>query len=218
MKAVIFDFDYTLGDSSNGIVESINYALDKLGYDHLSKHEISKTIGYSLKDTFTILTGNDDEFSTSRFAKLFKERADEIMTESTVLYTYVIKLLELIRLNNCKIAIVTSKFHYRIEQILSKFGILSKIDVILGAEDVINEKPAPDGLLLALDLLEVGKEDCIYVGDSTVDAKAAQAAGIDFIAVLSGATERAQFDKLPTVYIARDISDVKDYLFGGDEK
>lgn len=31
-KAVIFDFDYTLGDSTNGIVLSINHALEKLGF------------------------------------------------------------------------------------------------------------------------------------------------------------------------------------------
>lgn len=31
-KAVVFDFDYTLGDSTNGIVISVNYALNKIGY------------------------------------------------------------------------------------------------------------------------------------------------------------------------------------------
>ncbi len=32
LKAIIFDFDYTLGDSTNGIALSINYALQELGY------------------------------------------------------------------------------------------------------------------------------------------------------------------------------------------
>ena len=32
LKAIIFDFDYTLGDSTNGIAISINYALEELGY------------------------------------------------------------------------------------------------------------------------------------------------------------------------------------------
>ena len=31
-KAIIFDFDYTLGDSTKGIVLSINYALERLGH------------------------------------------------------------------------------------------------------------------------------------------------------------------------------------------
>lgn len=32
LKAIIFDFDYTLGDFTNGIILSINYALGKMGY------------------------------------------------------------------------------------------------------------------------------------------------------------------------------------------
>ena len=43
-KAVLFDFDYTLGDSANGIVLCINYALEKLGYSAHSREEIQKTI------------------------------------------------------------------------------------------------------------------------------------------------------------------------------
>ena len=52
VKAVIFDFDYTLGDSSNGIALSINYALERLGYEAQKMDAIRKTIGLSLKETF----------------------------------------------------------------------------------------------------------------------------------------------------------------------
>ena len=56
LKAIIFDFDYTLGDSTNGIALSINYALEKLGYEAKELTTIKKTIGLSLKDTYTVLT------------------------------------------------------------------------------------------------------------------------------------------------------------------
>ena len=39
LKAIIFDFDYTLGDSTNGIVLSVNYALEKLGFKRKDKEE-----------------------------------------------------------------------------------------------------------------------------------------------------------------------------------
>ena len=32
-KAVIFDFDYTLGDCTEGIAASVNHGLKKLGYE-----------------------------------------------------------------------------------------------------------------------------------------------------------------------------------------
>ena len=43
-KAVIFDFDYTLGDSTNGIALSINYTLEKLGYATRNLNDIKKTM------------------------------------------------------------------------------------------------------------------------------------------------------------------------------
>lgn len=62
-KGIVFDFDYTLGDSSEGIVLSINYALEKLGYGTKEIGEIKRTIGLSLKDTYSRLTAqsNTDE-------------------------------------------------------------------------------------------------------------------------------------------------------------
>ncbi|MFR2408352.1 MAG: HAD family hydrolase [[Clostridium] symbiosum] len=60
-KALVFDFDFTLGDSAAGIAASINYALGRLGYPEKEMEAIKKTIGLSLKNTFTALTQNEDD-------------------------------------------------------------------------------------------------------------------------------------------------------------
>ena len=51
----IFDFDYTLGDATEGIVRSTNYALKKMGLPAVSQKEVRKAVGMSLPDTFTFL-------------------------------------------------------------------------------------------------------------------------------------------------------------------
>uniref|UniRef100_UPI0040563352 HAD family hydrolase n=1 Tax=Acetatifactor sp. TaxID=1872090 RepID=UPI0040563352 len=170
IKAVIFDFDYTLGDSTNGIAQSINYALEQLGYTHKNIEDIKKTIGLSLKETFVTLTENENLVEAEQFAKLFKEKADEVMVENTELYVGVMELLQQLRAKGYKTAIVTTKFHYRIEQILNKYDACELIDLIVGAEDVKVEKPSPEGLLWALEHLTMKKEEVLYVGDSFVDA------------------------------------------------
>ena len=48
-KAVIFDFDYTLGDCTEGIAASVNHGLKKMGYEAGEMEDIRKTIGLSLK-------------------------------------------------------------------------------------------------------------------------------------------------------------------------
>lgn len=140
-KAVIFDFDYTLGDSTNGIVLSINHALEKLGFRVQDTKTIQRTIGLSLKDTLFELTGIQDEETAQKFTQYFKEKADEVMVDNTRLYEGVLAMLKKLRDNKILLGIVTTKYHYRIEQILEKNNAMSVIDVIIGGDDVKNEKP-----------------------------------------------------------------------------
>ena len=207
-KAVIFDFDYTLGDSTGGIVQSAIYALEKLGENSRTEIEIVKTIGLSLEETYEALTGKDSPENKKLFKKYFIEKADHVMVLSTELYKNTLTVLEKLKENGLKTAIVTTKFNSRIQSILKKFDASHLIDVIVGVENVENVKPHPEGLLLALDKLHIKKEEAYYVGDSHVDAKAAENAEIDFIGVLTGTTKKENFDRYKNVCICNDIKEV----------
>jgi phosphoglycolate phosphatase len=211
-QVVIFDFDYTLGDSSKGIELSTNYAIEKLGYEQKSQMEISKTIGLSTKDTFYALTRETDSERAALFAKYFKEKADVIMVDNTSLYPATQEVLKKLRSSKMKVGIVTTKFHYRIDQILSRFSMNDAIDLIVGCEDVKVEKPNPEGLLWAIQEFGVDKAEVLYVGDSWVDAQTAQNAGVDFAAVLTGANTREDFENYPHVCVAEDLSGIYEYI------
>ena len=209
-KAVIFDFDFTLGDSARGIAESVNYALEKLGYAPKAFDLIKKTIGLSLPKTFSALTGSDDFDAANMFSTYFKEKADLVMVDNTDLYPHTLDTLRSLRKQGIKTAIVTTKFHYRIDAILTKYNANDLIDVIVGGEDVSTPKPAPEGLLFAIDKLGISKENVLYVGDSIVDAKTAQSAGVDFAAVLTGTTTAEEFKEFPNVLISKDLDNIRD--------
>lgn len=211
-KAIIFDFDYTLGDSTNGIALSINYALEQLGYPTKSMDDIKMTIGLSLKETYKTLASNDNLEEADRFAQLFKEKADDVMVANTELYVGVKEVLQQLKNKGYRIGIVTTKFHYRIEQILSKFEANELVDIIVGAEDVKIEKPNPEGLLWAIEHLGIEKENVLYVGDSLVDVKTAQNASVDFVAVLTGTTTREEFDEYSNIYIGENVVNSINYL------
>lgn len=209
-KTVLFDFDYTLGDSTNGIVQCENYALRELGYPEKTVPEIKRTIGLSLKEIFRELTGSNDENKSERFIKLFREKADEVMTDSASLYEGAEEMLSEFKRRGIKTGIVTTKFHYRITEILKKFGITEPVDVIIGGDDVMHEKPAPDSLLKAVEILGEDKRGVLYVGDSYVDALAARAAGIDFAAVLTGTT--SNFSDYDKVFVANDLKEIFQFV------
>lgn len=207
-RAVIFDFDYTLGDSTGGIVQSVNHGLKSLGYPAQETEAIRKTIGLSLKETFFVLTSCRDEEKAARFSEYFKRKADEVMAASAVLYPAAVEVLPKLKECGVKTAIVTTKYHYRIDQILGKYEMNALIDHIVGAEDVKVEKPDPEGLLQAVRLLGIEKREALYVGDSLVDAVTAERAGVDFAGVLTGTTKREDFNRHSHVCIAENLRGV----------
>lgn len=204
LNAIIFDFDYTLGDTTSGIVLSAQYALEQMGEEERTCEEIKKTIGLSLSETYKALTGNMDEARADRFFALFKEKADEVMVDSAELYPGVKDMLVSLREQGYRIGIVTTKFAYRVQNIMKKFDAVDLLDVIIGVGDVTKVKPDPEGLFLAVNRLGIEIEDALYVGDSYVDAQAAEAAGMKFAGVLTGTTTRELFAKYPCIAVETD--------------
>lgn len=211
-KAVIFDFDYTLGDSTAGIVLSVNHGLIRLGYEPRDTESIRKTVGLSLKDTFLALVPGGSADEALRFPGYFREKTDQVMVDNTRLYPHVTESLAALRSRGIRTGIVTTKYHYRIQQILARFDALELFDLIVGAEDVRVEKPDPEGLFHAAEALSLGVEDLLYVGDSLVDAKTAKNAGADFAAVLTGTTAAAEFRLYPHMLIGENVPEVLSFL------
>jgi phosphoglycolate phosphatase len=211
-EAVIFDFDYTLADSSRGAVECINYALRCLGLPVAPPEAIYRTIGLSLAETLTALAGRAEAGRSEEFARLFKRRADEVMIDATVLFENVPLAIRRMREGSLKLGIVSTKFRYRIESVLIRDGLLDAFDVIVGGEDVARHKPDPEGLLKAAEKLGCPTSRALYVGDSVTDAETAQRCGFPFAAVLSGVTRREEFAGYPAVRVLGDVSALADWL------
>jgi phosphoglycolate phosphatase len=77
-KLILFDFDYTLADSSKGAIRCINYALEKMGLDKVSDELACKAIGLSLNNTFLELCDENEINKINEFSRLFIKHADEI--------------------------------------------------------------------------------------------------------------------------------------------
>ncbi len=204
-QAVIFDFDYTLGDSTEGIVASVTYGLQKLGHNFVSREAICKTIGFSLKEIYCSLTGKESEEETEKFEKYFREKADQVMVANTNLFSDTIHVLHKLKAQKVKIGIVTTKYHYRMDAILEKCQATSYIDNIIGVEDVKVPKPNPEGVLKLLASWNLHQNQVLYVGDSIVDAKTAEAAGVDFAGVTTGTTSREELEGYPHIGVYQNL-------------
>jgi len=208
IKGIIFDFDFTLADSSKGVIGCINYAVKKLGFTQFSDEKIKKTIGLTLKQSFMSLVGKEHLDKTEKFKYYFIEKADEIMTDFTELFMETSSVIRLLHSKGIKLGIVSTKFRYRIIEILERENLLEFFEVIIGGEDVQERKPDPKGLLEAIKKLNLAISQTIYVGDSLTDAETAYRAGVSFIAVLTGVTLQNDFKIYPVIQFVENVSEI----------
>lgn len=212
LQSVIFDFDYTLADSSPGVFECINFALREMGLDHVSQEAACRTIGLSLNETFLTLGKHHEPHRCDEFHELFVQRADEVMVSLTALYDTVPAMVEALRTRGLKLGIVSTKYRRRINEVLHREAVLDQFGVVIGGDDVDHYKPHPQGLFEAMKKLECSPESVVYVGDSQVDAELAKRAGVPLVVVLSGVTPKEHFDSYTPAGVLENISHLPQFL------
>lgn len=206
----IFDFDLTLVDSSEAILTCFRHTLSEFGCTVPDEKKIYNTIGLTLVDALKILSGNDSDADAEAMRTVYVKKADEIMAKQSFFYPKVLEILHRLRTEGKKIAVVSSKMKYRIEETFLAHTDSIPVDCIIGYGDAANPKPAPDGILKAAEMLGAASDDILYIGDSYIDAAAAQSAGVDFAAVTTGSTDSGEFRKYPHILIAPSLAKLFD--------
>jgi HAD superfamily phosphatase len=113
------------------------------------------------------------------------------------------------------LAIFSGRLRYEADITLRRFASDMMFDPIVCADDVVQAKPAPDGLL-AIRRMKPGRS-LTYVGDTLDDARAANAAGIPFIGVAAQShSRRAElirlFEEQKAMAILENINEIEDVL------
>ena len=205
-KLCLFDFDYTLADKTKPIVESFRHTFKTMNLEGFDREKAIKTIGLTLDDAFQKLTGINDKERVEELVEIYRLKSDEITIQNTILYEDTIETLKTLKKNNVKIGIVSSRMGSRIDKILEYLNCREYIDHIIGYEHVSIHKPDPEGLLKALNHFKCEKEEVLYVGDSYIDAKAAENGKIDFVGVTTGTTTQKDFEEYNNIKIVNNLS------------
>ena len=211
-SSVIFDFDYTLADSSAGEVECVNYALRAMNLPPAANSDIHAMIGVSLPETFRRLTRDVSRTGTDEFVELFIKRADAVMLDYITLFDSVRPAVKQLITGGLTLGIVSTKYRRRIAAFLQREDLTPAFKVVVGGEDVTAHKPDPIGLLIALEKLGHRSAQTVYVGDSVVDAETAKRANVGFVAVLSGVTPKESFRDYAPLSIIDNLRSLPDLL------
>ena len=193
----LFDFDLTLVDTRAVIVKCFHKTMARLDFPKSRDKALARLIGLPMRQAVGIALKTSDEELIDRFCQAYTEVANRYMTAGTHFFPETLPALQKIKARGGKIGIVSSKTASRIREKLIMSRSEDLIDQVIGSHEVKSHKPDPEGLLKALEYFGIPKEEALYTGDHLVDAQAAQAAGLDFAAVLTGNTGAAAFLALP---------------------
>ena len=188
--AVIFDLDGTLTDTLEDLKNSVNFAMREFGFPERTTDEVRSFVGNGVKRLIDLsVPGNTSDEVSAECLSVFKSFYKDNSLVSTKPYDGIIPMLEKLKKDGVKTAVVTNKMHEAAVDIVNLFfGEL--IDVAIGQIDGVAQKPQPDGIYSALEKLGVSKEKAVYVGDSEVDCITAKNAGIPCIGVTWGFRDR----------------------------
>ncbi len=107
-----------------------------------------------------------------------------------------------------RLGVVTNSGRVSAGALLGRYKLLRHFDFVLTRDDVSSMKPDPEGILKAIEMLELPKESVIYVGDSGIDVRAAKAAGIKMAAVTSGFYTEERLKEEGSDYVLPSVRDL----------
>ena len=209
-KAILFDMDGTIMYTLDDLTESVNYALEKLGYKKRRVDEVKSFVGDGIKKLMERALP-DDKVKLEEAYKIMLDYYHLHAMDESRPYEGVLYVLNELKKKDIKIGIVTNKNQKAAEGIVEKYfsGI---IDTVVGAQKFRKLKPDPEPMLLALKKLGIAREDVIFVGDSEVDIKTAQNAGVSFLGAAWGYKEESFLRENGAERIIKNISEIFEYL------
>lgn len=194
IKAVIYDCDGVLFDSFEANYAFYHLVLERFGKPPLDRgdHETMRILHtYCNRDVLEYLFAGCDHMDEVRafcagidYRQLFPLMVMEEGLRET---------LDALK-GRVELAICTNRAS-SMEILLSSFGLDGYFSCVMTAGRVRNPKPHPEPLLKVLEHFGLAAHEALFVGDSEVDRKAAEGAGVPFVAYRWESAAPARIEK-----------------------
>ena len=211
IKNLIFDFDGTLADTTEGIILTTQETLRQMGLPVVSAEHFRPVIGLSLRDCFKYGTETPEE-RLDEAAEVYRRIFDGIAVPRTVLYEGVPETLEALRGRGLRLAIATSRTGVTLRMLLDVLGIRDYFCELAATDEVTHPKPAPDLALLLMERLGARPEETVVIGDTVFDLQMGRAAGCRTVGVTWGNQDRVRIATASPDWIADRFPDLAEIL------
>lgn len=194
-RVLLFDLDGTLIDSLPGIAGALNRSLIA---SRLPGHELAAVrsfIGDGARMLVERAAAEAPLEILDALEAAFKTDYDTSWPEGTLVYEGITAMLEHFQAAGHPLAVVSNKPHAFTTATVARLFPAIRFAEVCGQRPGIPHKPDPSGALGIAATLGRAPAECVFVGDSTIDAETARRAGMTFVAVTWGYHDREPLRK-----------------------
>jgi phosphoglycolate phosphatase len=190
-RTIAFDLDGTLADTAPDIAAGLNRMLAALGRGTLAQEAIRDMVGggaRSLVQRALQVTGGAPEDLIDRGLPMYLDFYARDVCVGTRPYPGVEAALDALAADGIALALCTNKVEHLTHALVEALGWQRRFASVVGGDTLPTRKPAPAMLQEAI--TRSGGGPAVFVGDSITDADTARAAGVPFVAVSFGYSDR----------------------------
>jgi phosphoglycolate phosphatase len=188
---IAFDLDGTLADTAPDLAAALNHALSALGREPVPAESVRHLVGHGARALLRrglAATGESNEELVERGFPIFLEHYEANIWAGTRAYAGVDAALDSLAAHGVALAICTNKLEGLSRLLLEALGWGGRFKALVGGDTLPVRKPDPAPLREAV--ARAGGGRAIFVGDSITDADTARVAGLPFVAVSFGFSDR----------------------------
>ena len=206
-KYLLFDFDGTVIDNSEGICNCIRYALDKMSVPVPDEKTLRRFIGPSLFDSFCNYCEND-EVKAARFVELYRERYAPVGFLETRLYDGISETLKNLKNDGYRLSVCSSKPLEFVEKIAFKLDIHELFEFYSCPGFATHDSDKRSLIENCVVHFKADKRDVLMIGDTKFDINAANEAEVDSLGVTYGFAEDGELQQCGATKLASSPAEI----------
>jgi phosphoglycolate phosphatase len=214
LSLVVFDWDGTLVDSIDKIVEAVWHAADCCGLSRPARASVRDIIGLSLETALSELFGDlPQDMLHRRLMPAYKEAFVALDQVPCGLHDGALDLLAELKRQGMGLAVATGKSRRGLERAMAQQASLPPFDATICADES-RGKPAPDMLLTLAERLGTAPESMLMIGDTSHDLKMAANAGVWGVGITHGAHGPDRLMESKPLAIVDHLTDILEVIDG----
>jgi HAD superfamily hydrolase (TIGR01509 family) len=228
VRALCFDVDGTIADTDDHLVAQLATLIDAvplvsgrraelLARETVMRMETPVSAGYALLDRLGLdvpISRLRERLKAAKAREAHPENARNIEAVDEVPHDMMAGVQQMLhtlakRYPMCTISTGTAP---RVDRFLRHYGVREHFAAVVGAQTTRRMKPHPDPLLFAAQAMGVDPNECLMIGDTTMDIRCGRTAGAQTIGVLCGFGTEAELVTAGANLILRTTSDLLAFL------